>query len=269
MTATASRIVRLAIAFAMLAGGAGSVLAQGLAAYVSPARFEVTGKAGETRRHVLDIQHVGRLTGRYRIYTNDWEFRKDYALQFSDALVPGSCRTWVALERRELSLAPNAKYRFRFEITPPPGTPPRECRFAIMVDSAQTATVEQGGFSFPVGGRLGVIVYVAVGDVAPKLEVAGTRVEAGPEGRVPVLEVRNTGNAHGRLEGFLTGKDASGREFEVAPEDSPILPGMARSIALRQIQEGAKPPEIKYPLTVKGTLEWGKNRESVDLRFAP
>ncbi len=265
-----SRIARLAIALAAFAGGAGGASAQGLAAYVAPARFELKGAAGETQRHVLDIQHVGRLSGRYRIYTNDWEFQKDNALKFSDALVPDSCRPWVALERRELTLAPNAKYRFRFEVTPPPGTPPRECRFAIMVEGADTTKVEQGGFSFPVGGRLGVIVYVAVGEVEPKLSIVQTSVRMRDGEQSPFLEMSNTGTAHGRLEGFLNGKDATGREFEIAPEDSPILPGMTRSIVLRPIPEGGgKPPAIHYPLTVKGTLEWGKKRESVDLRFAP
>ncbi len=257
----------LLAALALLTGGAG---AQGLAAYVSPARFVLAGTAGETRRHVLEIQHVGRTTGRYRVYTNDWELQKDSALKFRDALGPDSCRPWVALERRELSLAPDAKYRFRFEITPPAGTAPRECRFAIMVEGAETATVERGGFSFPVGGRLGVIVYVAVGEAAPKLSIARSSVQVRDEERLPVLEVVNSGDAHGRLEGFLTGKDASGRQFEMAPEDSPILPGMTRAVVLREISEGGgKPPSIQYPLTVKGTLEWGKNRESVDLRFAP
>lgn len=270
MTCTSSRILRAAIVLGAFAGGAGGASAQGLAAYVSPARFEVKGAAGETKRHVLDIQHVGRLTGRYRIYTNDWEFQKDNALKFSDELTPDSCRPWVALERRELSLAPNAKYRFRFEVTPPPGTPPRECRFAIMVEGAETAKVEQGGFSFPVGGRLAVIVYVEVGEVSPKLAVAGSSVQLRDDERLPVLDVSNSGSSHGRLEGFLTGKDASGREFEMAPEDSPILPGKTRSIVLRQIGDGSgKLPAIQYPLTVKGTLEWGKNRESVELRFAP
>jgi hypothetical protein len=33
--------------------------------------------------------------------------------------------------------------------------------------------------------------------------------------------------------------------------------------------DGKKPPAIQYPLTVKGTVEWGKNREPMDLRFEP
>ena len=44
----------------------------------------------------------------------------------------------------------------------------------------------------------------------------------------------------------------------------------SRTIALRRFAEGGKkPPEIRFPLTVKGNLEWGKQREPLDLRFDP
>lgn len=244
--------------------------AQGFAAFVSPPRFEVQAKAGEARRHVMEIHHVGSSTGRFRLYTNDVSFQEDFSVQFSDALRPGSCRPWVALERRELSIAPDAKYRFRFEVTPPPGTPAGECVFAIMLEGLDTTKVEQGQINFPVAGRIGVIVYVQTGGAAPKLTVAGSRLLVSKGERQPVIDVANAGDATGRLEGFLVARDASGREFEMSPENVPIFPGRTRAIPLFAVaQEGQKPPVIQYPLVVKGTLEWGKNRETVDLRFEP
>ena len=87
---------------------------------------------------------------------------------------------------------------------------------------------------------------------------------------VPVLAMENTGSATGRVEGFMTGKDASGREFELAPEDAPILPGRTREIALREdVEQGKTAPPIRYPLSVKGTLEIGRSRAPVELRFNP
>lgn len=261
------RALLLAFLIGLAAAQAG---AQGLAAYASPSRFEVTGVPGETRRHVVEIHHAGRDTGRFRIYTNDWDYLSDRSLKFSDVLEPGSCRPWVAIERRELSVPPNGRYRFRFEVTPPAGTPPGECRFAIMIEGADPARVVQEGLTFPISGRLGVIVYVAIGEAAPRLAVGEARVAVREGERLPVLDVTNSGNAHGRLEGFLTAKDAAGREFEIAPEDLPILPGRKREIALREVVTDAKaPPAIRYPLVVKGTLEWGKSREAVELRFVP
>ena len=246
------------------------VVAQGFALYVSPPRFEVKAKAGETRRLILEFSHVGHETGHYRVYTNDWELKDDVSVQFRDALAQDSCRPWVAVERRELTIAPNGRYRFRFEITPPADTPPRECRFALMVEGLDTSKMDQGTFSFPVAGRIGVIVYVQIGGAEPKLSFGRAFVQVQKGERVPVVEVSNTGNAHGRLEGFLTGKDAMGKEFDMAPDDVPILPGKTRAIVLHPVfEEGKKPSAIQYPLTVKGALEWGKNRESLDLRFEP
>jgi hypothetical protein len=262
--------MRLWVAAAAAVLAVPSAEAQGLAAYATPPRFEVKGEAGKTERHVLEIQHGGREPGRFRIYTNDWEFQPDFSVKFSDALSPSSCRPWVALERRELTLQPGAKHRFRFEVTPPPGTPPTECRFAVMIEGAEPAQVQQGGLGVAVSGRLAVIVYVAVGGVKPKLAVRAHAVKTVGGERLPVLTIENTGEATGRLEGFLTAKDDAGKQLELAPDDSPILPGRTRDIPLRAgSEEGKAPPAIKFPVSVKGTLEWDKQREALDLRFGP
>lgn len=243
--------------------------AQGFAAYITPPRFEVKAVPGQPLRQVLEIQHAGQEKGNYRVYTSDWTLNADNSVTFSDALFPDSCRPWVAIERRELVIEPGARYRFRFEITPPPGTPARECRFAIMVEGLEPALV-QGSLNFPVGGRIGVIVYAAIGDAAPQLEIAGTRVMAQGGQSTAVVDVRNRGNAHGRLEGFVNGIDASGARFELAPADLPILPGETRAVTLSPVVEDGKPaPVVRFPLVVTGKLEWGRNSVPLDTRFAP
>jgi len=243
--------------------------AQGFAAYITPPRFEVSVAPGANLRQVLEIQHVGQQKGNYRITTNDWVLLPDNSVTFSEELAADSCRPWVAIERRELTIEPGARYRYRFEITPPPGTPPRECRFALMVEGLDPARV-QGAFNFPVGGRIGVIVYAAIGGAAPQLEITATRVATVNGKPTAVVEVRNRGNAHGRLEGFVNGTDASGARFEMSPADLPILPGETRSVAIGAVVEDGKPaPEIRFPLVIKGSLEWGKNRLPLDASFAP
>jgi hypothetical protein len=175
----------------------------------------------------------------------------------------------VDIERRELAIEPGTRYRFRFEIAPPPGTAPRECRFAIMVEGLDPARV-QGAVSFPVGGRIGVIVYAAIGGAAPRLEIVGTRVEQLQGQPTAVLDVRNSGNAHGRLGGFVNGRDASGASFELAPADLPILPGETRRVPLGPMAEDGKPaPRPAFPLRVQGELEWGQNRVPLDTSFSP
>jgi len=264
--AATSLLARLVFGLMTLGMFASTAQAQGFAAYITPPRFEFQAKAGATTRQVFEIQHVGQVKGGYRIYTNDWTFQPDNSVVFSDALAPDSCRPWVAIERRELALEAGARYRFRFEITPPADTPARECRFAIMVEG-----IDPAKSSVDVGGRIGVIVYAAIGGAAPALEITATRTVKTPDGKVvAMLDVRNSGNAHGRLEGFVNGIDASGLRLELAPADVPILPGETRGISLAPVVEEGKPtPEARFPLSVKGTLEWGKNRLPLDASFAP
>lgn len=253
----------------VLLGASSASLAQGFAAYISPPRFELQAQPGQRLREVMEIQHVGQQKGNYRLYTNDWTLGPDNGVSFSNELAADSCRPWVAIERRELTLEPGARYRFRFEITPPPDTPPRECRFAIMVEGLDPARV-QGPLSFPVSGRIGVIVYASIGGAAPRLEIVGTRVET-PQGQpTAVLDVRNTGNAHGRLEGFVNARDASGARLEMAPADLPVLPGETRRIPLSPVADEGKPaPVVRFPLQVQGQLESGKDRLPLDVSFNP
>ena len=260
---------RRLFAISALALSATAASAQGFAAYITPPRFELQLKAGEASRQVVEIQHAGSQKGQYRLYTNDWTYRPDQSVDFSEALAPDSCRPWVAIERRELTLEPGARYRYRFEIAPPPDTPPRECRFALMIEGLDTTRV-QGDLNFPVGGRIGVIVYAAVGGAAPQLSITGMRVVTVQGQPTAVVDVRNSGNAHGRLEGFVNGTDASGQRVEMAPADLPILPGETRPVAIVPVVDSGKPaPALRFPLSIKGRLEWGKNSLPLDATFAP
>lgn len=252
---------------ALLACAPGVMQAQGFAVYISPPRFEVQATPGQPLRQVLEIQHVGQEKGNFRIYTSDWTLQPDNSVTFSEALGPDSCRPWVAIERRELLIEPGARYRYRFEITPPPGTPARECRFAIMVEGLDKARA-QGNLDIPVGGRIGVIVYATIGNAAPQLAIVGTRVDTRNGQPTAVVDVRNSGNAHGRLEGYVNGTDATGARFEMAPSDLPILAGETRAVTITPVMEEGKPaPEVRFPLTIKGNLEWGKNRLPLDTSF--
>ena len=81
---------------------------------------------------------------------------------------------------------------------------------------------------------------------------------------IVVLEIRNAGHAHGRLDGFLVATDARGREFDVTPATTPILPGETRGVAMSLTAKGdpgtAGRPE--FPLMIKGKLEWGRGRST-------
>ena len=244
--------------------------AEEFAAIASPPRFELAGKPGVVVREVLEIANAGSTPAKYTVKTADWAFDANSGVLFSDDLQPGSCRPWVAIERREINVPVRGKYRYRFEVSPPADAPRGECRFALLIAGDKQDVKTPNNISFPVAGRLGVIVYVTIGDAQPDLEVVGaavTRVAGEP---VPVIRVRNKGDAHGRLAGFLSGVDASGRKIEFAPSTLPILPGETRALALVVNQEGDAPaPRIVYPITISGKLEWGDRVTPFEQRFSP
>lgn len=259
-------LARLAIATILLAG-AGDLRAQGFAAVAAPPRFELSAAPGARLRQVLEITNAGALPAKYRIRTADWTLAPDASVVFYDALQPGSCRPWVSIERNELTLSGGARARFRFEVAPPADAPAGECRFALMIEGDEPAVAATDLFRIPVRGRLGVIVYVAVGEVAPKLEIVKAGVETVDGRRTPTVWVRNTGNAHGRLGGFLTGVDARGRELEFAPSGFPVLPGETRALAIAAQSGPNEPTEPALPVTVRGTIEWAGGRLPFEHRF--
>ena len=241
--------------------------AQGFSALVTPPRVETAIKPGQTTRQVLEITQVGPMPGRFRVYSNDWSINATGGVDFFDEIQSGSCRPWVALERREMTVAGNAKLRFRFEITPPADAPITECRFAIMFEGLDAATASSGGVSFPVSGRIGVIVYAGMVGTQAVLEITGRRLSA-DAAKLPTLEVRNSGTAHGRLAGLLTGTDDKGIKLEFTPLTLPVLPGETRAIALTANLEGGAPvTQVNYPVTVKGALEMAGKRVPFEHTF--
>jgi hypothetical protein len=236
---------------------------------ISPPRFEVSAKPGERLRQTIEITNASSVPAALLIRTADWTFRSDDTVVFVDELQAGSCRPWVAIERRELVVAPRQPYRFRFEVAPPAGQAPVECKFAIMLEGKDSSFAGSSQ-AVPLGARVGVIVYVRVGDVVPDLGIQGGRVETRNGAPVALIDVKNTGGAHGRLDGFLSGVDAQGQALEVTAADTPIMPGETRAVALKFTRPGDPGAVLQpaFPVSVKGKLEWGKGRTTeLDLRF--
>lgn len=242
------------------------------AVVAAPPRFELAAKPGERLRQVLELTNVAPRASVVSVRTADWTLRPDLTVDFHDELQAGSCRPWVAIERREVQLAPGRAYRFRFEVSTPAEAVPTECRFALLIEAKDPLAASGPSRPMPVSGRLGIIVYVAVGNVAPKLEVLGPATELRDGGLQPALRVRNVGDAHGRLDGFLKGIDARGESYDVTVANSPVLPGETRQLGMSVFRPGTqdRPVVPTYPLTVTGRLEWrGSKGVELNQRFAP
>ena len=241
--------------------------AQGFAAVITPPRFELNVKAGDRSRHIVEIGNVLPTPTVIRARTTDWKFDARDVVQFEDALAPGSCRPWVAIERRELTIAGGGNYRFRFEIAPPADAPPGECRFALMFEGDEQTVATAGNATLGVTARIGVIVYAAVGDAKPKLEVVGTRVALRNNEPTAIVDVRNSGNAHGRMSGFLSGSDAAGQSLEFNISTLPILPGEMRGLELTARVDSNEPVKVSFPVTIRGKLEWAGEVVPFEQRF--
>ena len=257
----------LVVAFIAGLAGSGLADAEGFAALVSPPRFELTTKPGKTLRGVIEIGNRSTAPARYRVHTADWTVSEDYTVNFQDELQPGSCRPWVAIERPEVVVPGGGNLRYRFEVTVPADAAAGECRFGVLIEAAEPSIAQVNSLSMPVVGRIGVIVYVTIGDGAPQLKVFGPKIVTLNGQRVPTLRIHNSGNAHGRLGGFLTGTDAQGISYDFTPSNLPILPHEERVVPLTPSTNTDNHPTLTFPVTVKGTLEWGEHRTELNQIF--
>lgn len=240
---------------------------------VSPSRFEVGGASGQRIGQSIDIHNVGTTATEVSLRTLDWRYSEDGNITYYDELLPDSCRQWVTLERNTVSLRPKSKNAFRFQVDVPADAARSECRFMLAVEGVEPAhkpLIQSGGasLSLPVNGRIAIAVYVTVNGAEPRLEMKQAGVATVNGKRTPVVQVSNQGDAHGRLEGSLEAVDASGRELELVPEGTPVMPGQTRYLPLTAKPVGSQDVvDTQFPLRSKGTLDWEKGSFKVDAEF--
>lgn len=253
--------------------GAPSVLAGPFEVAVSPSRFEIGGNSGQRIGQSIDIHNVGSAATEVALRTLDWRYTPDGNISYHDELLPDSCRPWVTLERKALTVGARSKQTFRFQVDVPASVPRSECRFMLAVEGiepAQKPLIESGGasLSLPVSGRIAVAVYVSVNGAEPKLEMTQVGVKNVNGQHTPVVTVTNRGDAHGRLEGSLDATDANGQELELIPEGTPIMPGQTRVLPLAAKLAGQqKAATPAFPVQGAGTIDWEKGSFKVNAEF--
>jgi hypothetical protein len=258
---------------ALLAACAACAAQAQFAAFVLPARFELTAKSGQLLQDVIEIGNDEQVPVDLRVRTADWTLRANGGVDFQvDTLAPDSCRPWVHIERPSLRVAGKAKRRYRFEVQVPPEAKDGLCRFALLIEPTTDALTiaPASGIQMPIQGRIGVIVYLRIGDAKPQLVMDGLRVEQVNSRPTVVAVFRNTGNAQGRPEGLLSGTDAKGAPIDLAVAPLPILPGETRSIPVWP-QEGpdGKAVTLSFPVKLKGLVEWEGGKQEVNTSVGP
>jgi fimbrial chaperone protein len=240
--------------------------AAGFAAVVSPPRFELKSRNGATLHQVFSLTNGSNTPAKFRVHTADFTLGSDYGVNFQDALQPGSCRPWVALERPEVPLPPGGSIRYRFEVQVPKDAPPGECRFGILIEGDRSIA-HAGSLELPIAGRIGIIVYVIVGGAKPAIDFFGPSVVTLNGQQLPALRVHNGGDAHARMGGFLYGTDAKGIKYDFNPSTLPILPGEVRQVYFTPSLPGNDHPTLTFPVTVQGKLEWDDQSTELNEHF--
>lgn len=239
---------------------------------VSPPRIEQRAKPGKIARNTIAITNFANEPGRYLVKSADWGLTKEGRVIFNEgAPNEGSCRPWVRIERRQLTVPANATKSYRFEVHVPADVESAECRFALLL-SADPGSVEPMGLEgirIPLVGRVAVIVYVTVGEAHADLKLRGLEMRERQGKIVPVVILENSGNAHGRPAGDLRAVDASGRKTILAVEPFPILPGETRAVALQPVDKFSQGGpavafEFKTPLTIRGKIQWDGGSAKID-----
>jgi len=232
---------------------------------VSPPRFELKSESGKVVREVLAITNGSGQPGRFTVKSADWWLDDRKQVQHNDGTPShDSCRSWIKLERLAISVAPRSTRAFRFEVHVPKGIKAGECRFALLVSGEAEKVSDPTGrqrIQMPIVGRIGVVVYVTVGDAKPVLRLARLYVDTVDQKTIPLAVFQNTGNAHGRVFGSLEAKDAKGRTVELIAAQDVILPKDERAIALNPVDyskgESRKPEfNLSPPLHVRGKLQF-------------
>lgn len=234
-------------------------------AIVSPTRFEAEVKSGHSYKDIIEITNNSHSTSVYNIKTNDWNFSSGYDLVFHDDLTENSCRPWVVLESSQITLAPGATKRFRFEVQVPENSKPVECKFVILVEGDEPY-IAKGNLSVPVSGRVGVITYLAVDGAKPDLKLLDVFAEKEGDSSKVSLKFKNEGSAHGRLLGFVDIIDAGGNKYSSTPTTMPILSGEERIANLTPIPKNKDdaPPVLLFPLKLEGKLYWNGGELKID-----
>jgi hypothetical protein len=236
---------------------------------VSPSKFELRAQPGEVLRDTVRILNPGEQAEEFALKTADWRLNDNGGVQFvEDVLLEDSCRPWVRLERRTVSIQAGAEKNYRFEVHVPADAAPGLCRFAIIIEPTEphVARIGEGGISVPMVARFAVVTYVTIGDAAADVAVVdvGTRQFEGQ--RLPTVTLQNLGNTYDRAFGDLIATDFRGQRTRLVPSEFPVLPGRSEVIQLRldMSAEQAEAYTLMYPLRLSGRIEIGGKVLEID-----
>ena len=224
---------------------------------VSPLRVELSVAPGATHTQAVTLTNQSDKPVRIRARVEDWFLTKDGTPQFTPA-PPGtwtSASSWVRLAPPEQVIEPGQPGTVRFTTNVPAGATEGGYRSAIVFEFGPPgADLLGAGRDVVFRSRVVTVLYVAVGQPAPKVDLTNLTVRSTPGKPAEVLAtLQNTSRANVRTKGVVIVYDKAGtvvRQIDIP--SVPVLPESEREVAIPTAGEGEPPlPPGDYRVEVK------------------
>jgi hypothetical protein len=225
---------------------------------ISPLVIEVQAKRGQGQG-LITVGNSSNEAFRARVYAEPFIYNRETGFEVLTSS-PNDLRPYLQFSPTELAVPAGVERRVRFIVRFPPSQPEGEYRAIIFTQNLKEVSSTDGsGNKIGITARIGVAVYVRIGDVKPNLSVASTSFNA--EKNEIKLLVRNTGKASAGPVVHWTLKQGEKTVKTGKVESSWITAESDRNLTL--LSEKLAPG--KYQL--EGKLEWGASDRPDTLPF--
>lgn len=220
---------------------------------ISPLTIEVQAKRGQAYG-VITVGNNSQKAFRARVYAEPFTYTQDTGFQTLTAS-PTDLKSYLQFSPAELVVPAGVERRVRFIARFPPSLPDGEYRAIIFTQNLKEVSSTDGsGNKIGITARIGVAVYVRIGDIKPNFSVESARFN--PQQNQIQLLVRNTGKASAgpTIDWTLKQGETTIKIGKVNP--SWIVPESSRNLTLLDLnkdQPGLTPGNYQ----IKGKLQWG------------
>lgn len=228
---------------------------------ISPLTIEVQAKRGQAQG-LITVGNSSNEAFRARVYAEPFTYNQDAGFQ-TLASSPNDLRPYLQFSPTELVVPPGVDRRVRFVARFPPNLPDGEYRAVIFTQNLkETFSTDGSGNKIGITTRIGVTVYVRIGDVKPELKVEN--VSFIPQKDQMQLKVSNTGKASVGSTVLWSLKQGEKTVATGKLNSSWIMAESGRNLLL-PFPDKERPAAGNYQFS--GNLQWGKDENPSTIPF--
>jgi len=200
--------------------------AAGMGLGVAPSRVEMDGlRPGETRTVPIYVSASGSGEGRlrFRAALADWDLTPEGEMRFyAPYTLEHSGSDWIEFSPSNGEIRPGEQSVVRLTVRVPLGAEPGERR-AILLLSTEPLPTAGNGPTFNVLFRVGVVVYLRVGELGSQPEIVSYSTSVQGDKKTLIVELQNSGRRTTRPQFFLFLNEE--RDAYMIVEKLPLLAG--------------------------------------------